>query len=285
MTTVDSGQRWQVGAAKTVGAAHVRGGKGCQDAFCFRDLGGAAAIAVADGHGSPRSPRSAEGAQIAAEVAVKWLEDLWHSLTPDSGAPNLSAIKQTAENVFSRGVVREWRARIAERPDAPRDVEEFGSTLLAVLATEHYLLCTQLGDGDILLVNQNGSVERPMPPDERLFANETTSLCMSDAWRDMRTEVRHIFDDPPALIVVATDGYSNSFVDDEAFLKVGPDYLALIREQGLPGVVATLEASLAEVSRRGSGDDISVGLLFLAMTPAAPASADEKGEQRGAASG
>jgi hypothetical protein len=34
---------------------------------------------------------------------------------------------------------------------------------------------------------------------------------------------------PPALILLATDGYANSFPDEAGFLKVGSDLLGMIR--------------------------------------------------------
>jgi hypothetical protein len=119
----------------------------------------------------------------------------------------------------------------------------------------------QLGDGDILVVSETGEVIRPLPGDERLFANETTSLCSHNAWCDFRVSFQPLLSRPPALILLATDGYANSFHNEVGFLKVGPDILEKIRSGGLDVVNEGLETWLSETSQLGSGDDITLGII------------------------
>jgi hypothetical protein len=66
------------------------------------------------------------------------------------------------------------------------------------------------------------------------------------------------------LILVATDGYANSFVNDAAFLRVGSDILDILRRDGAQVVQDSLGDWLREASDAGSGDDITVGLLYRA---------------------
>nr|ALS90004.1 protein phosphatase 2C [uncultured bacterium] len=137
----------------------------------------------------------------------------------------------------------------------------YGATILTVLVTETFIFYLQLGDGDILLVTDAGQVERPLPKDERLFANETTSLSSENAWPDFRFGFQILEDAPPALILISTDGYANSFISEEAFLKVGTDILKLIRSDGLDEVDRNLETWLAEASHAGSGDDTTLAII------------------------
>lgn len=150
---------------------------------------------------------------------------------------------------------------------------KYGTTLLAVLATTEWLLYLQLGDGDILVVRDDGQVERPLGKDLRLLGGETTSLCTTDAWKDMRAVLRPIAEEAPALVLLSTDGYANSFSSDGDFLKTGPDYLRLIREEGWEYVQANLESWLTETSQLGSGDDIAVGILYRHIEGSEPARA------------
>ena len=63
----------------------------------------------------------------------------------------------------------------------------YGSTLLAVVLADEFLICFQLGDGDVLAVSDaTGVAERVIPKDETLIANETTSLCQEDGLRYVR---------------------------------------------------------------------------------------------------
>src|SRR5436305_1513624 len=82
------------------------------------------------------------------------------------------------------------------------------------------------------------------PADVRLFGNETTSLCLPDAWNDMHVDVQP--ESAPALILLASDGYANSFSDDAAFRRVGSDLLEMIRADGLDAVSQALPGWLAD---------------------------------------
>jgi len=134
--------------------------------------------------------------------------------------------------------------------------------LLAAVAVGPDLLFLQLGDGDILCVHDDGATSRPMKEDSRLIANQTTSLCQNEAPENFRYAQIHADGGPSAtLILLSSDGYSNSFSSDEDFLQVGSDYLELLRQFGAEKVLAQLEHILSEASRKGSGDDITLGML------------------------
>jgi hypothetical protein len=137
----------------------------------------------------------------------------------------------------------------------------YGATIITVIVTATFVSYCQLGDGDILVVGESGVVQRPMPDDDRLFANETTSLCALDPSRDFRTVFQALAGAPPALILATTDGYSNSFSDDQAFQAIGPDILEMVREDGLDALRGRLAPWLREASRVGSGDDITLGMI------------------------
>ena len=64
----------------------------------------------------------------------------------------------------------EGRAAVMTAPELA-----YGATLLAAAATDRVLLYLQLGDGEILSVTAQGTTTRPLPPDDRLIANQTTS--------------------------------------------------------------------------------------------------------------
>lgn len=189
------------------------------------------------------------------------------------------------------------KARAAVEKD---NVIAYGATLLMAWITDSFIAYLQLGDGDIVAISEadppaatseagsaiqadrqaaaedGGSMagedepprgveaDRPLPKDERLFANETTSLCGDKAWNDFRVSFQPLYGTPPALITLSTDGYLNSFVDESAFLQVGPDLLKMIRAEGLERVGEELPAWLDEASQVGSGDDITLALVYRA---------------------
>ncbi len=242
-------------------------------------------LVVSDGHGSDKSFRSEIGSRFAVEGTVALLRELVEAIpTP----PNLSAVKRTAEERLPQELVRGWQASVdahlAEHPfeegelarveakRGPKGRQEvlenprlaYGATLLATLIASDFMLFLQLGDGDILAVQDGGEVVRPLPRDARLIANETTSLCMTRAWREIRLRFQASYGGVPALVLLSTDGYANSFVNEAAFLKVGTDLLSILSDEGADAVEKNLTAWLQEASESGSGDDITLGILYRA---------------------
>jgi serine/threonine protein phosphatase PrpC len=137
----------------------------------------------------------------------------------------------------------------------------YGATLLLVLVTELFILYLQLGDGDILCVDAEGNVSQPFAKDARLIANETTSLCMDKAWQDIQVRLLPYSDHPPVLILLATDGYANSFGSTTDFLEIGREYRALIADRGQAELKQQLKKFLQDTSQSGSGDDITLGVI------------------------
>jgi hypothetical protein len=228
-------------------------------------------MAISDGHGSQKSFRSQSGAYFAVHIAVEIIKEFIES---QSDVSNFTRVKRIAEEQLPKEFVRQWKAKVlsdikakpfsveeSERLKGKDDVIAYGATLLAVLVTSEFIMYWQIGDGDILTLLENGEIERPIPKDERLFANETTSLCAKDAWQDFRFCFQPILDSPPNLILLATDGYANSFGTDESFLKVASDILEIIHKKGFDFVRSNLQDWLKEASESGSGDDITVGII------------------------
>ncbi|MGH9413968.1 MAG: PP2C family serine/threonine-protein phosphatase [Terriglobales bacterium] len=248
---------WQSGGASVRGAQHQRLGLPVQDAIGWRQLPQGVALAVADGHGSAASSRSDVGARLAVDTAL----DLLASIASDPAA--------ASPDDLARALVDTWRAAVrshaAQHPLTPEPASLFpvyGTTVLAALATGQDLLLLQLGDGDLLLVSSASHVRRAWPRDARLLGGETTSLCMPEAWRELRIARRPLTVDPPALIILCTDGYSNSFRTERGFLRVGRDILSMVRAHGIQQVERDLGVWLEEASRLGSGDDSTAGLLY-----------------------
>jgi serine/threonine protein phosphatase PrpC len=276
---------WKVVGASVRGASHQRRGLPNQDAIAWLPESEDAlplVMAVSDGHSSPRCFRSDAGAALAVRCCAHVIRGFFDA---QPGEAALSAIEGKVRECLPQQLERSWKdAVLCAIRDAPFSLAEleqlekneggiarssveanpfvaYGATLLLVVVGNGFVLYVQLGDGDILAVGDAGEVSRPLPADERLFGNETTSLCLSEAWRDVRWKLETGDAARPALILVSTDGYSNSFRDDAGFLKVGCDLLDIIRSEGLAFVSEHLERWLEEATQAGSGDDITVGVL------------------------
>jgi len=254
---------WQVVGESVRGAVHERNGLPNQDAICWLPASGEGSsivLAVADGHGSAKYSRSHIGASLAVESAAHLVQDFINR-----DFENLSLLKDATEDWLPRALVRKWVEVVTDHLNADplnqESIVAYGATLIVAAVSERFALYLQLGDGEILTVSESGEVTRPLTRDERLIANETTSLCAPDAWRDFRVSFQPLNHSSPALILLSTDGYPNSFRHESGFFKVGSDILRMIREHGLAMVKDNLAAWLSDSTRAGSGDDVTLGIL------------------------
>ena len=144
---------------------------------------------------------------------------------------------------------------------ASRKRMAYGSTVIATLLTSEYMHAFQLGDGDLVLVKKDNTTLLPLATDEKQLGNDTDSLCSPRAWADFRSKLIPFHQEKPLLVLLATDGYKNSFRTDSGFLKVATDLVDFIRESGWEEIKNSLPTWLNEASQIGSGDDVTVGIL------------------------
>jgi cell division protein FtsB len=284
-----SPQQWLCTGKSVRGAAHDRSGLPNQDAIDWYPHSGKSLpliLAVSDGHGSATSFRSDRGSSFAVTTAIEeiraFLPDLMSEIDP-------SKIEEIVISRLLEKLSTRWQEQVKQDlrshqiTDAERqtligkDGEKalksiqanpflvYGATLLVVVITDQFIVYLQLGDGDILHVDEQGNTTRPLGKNPQLIANQTTSLCMDRAWEQFEISVEFYSQaEPhatPALILVSTDGYANSYASDEKFFKIGRDYLELIRSTGIESIESQLAGFLSETSSGGSGDDISLGIL------------------------
>lgn len=279
---------WQIVGASVPGAIHRRSGAPNQDALSWWSAEGEkplAVLCVADGHGGSEYTRSHIGSRRAVKEAQMLLvSEVMPRILDGDGLHNLAQFKRQLSEQMPKLLVSRWRASVFEhatdnpitedeishanggeagepratKPSSPVE-RRYGATLLAVLLTPELHLYIQLGDGDVLTVTADGEVVRPpFGIDSHLFANYTTSLCSKEAWRFVRIHFQPIVDSPPEFIMLATDGYANSFADDADFEQVARDLYSAIKQDGLAAVAGRLPDWLEATSKGGSGDDISV---------------------------
>lgn len=286
--TKASTEIWRYFGHSEHGAQHRRAGLPNQDAWKAKQLEGVDSglvVAVADGHGSPRACRSHEGARLAVIAACETFDEF---VKQHRSAP-IPLIKAETERLAAR-IVQQWRALVTlhctsepltaseksvlgEARDGapaapPNDVPSFlayGTTVIAVAVTPAFMIYLQLGDGDILVVPEGGAQTfRPLPNDDGFIANETTSLCLepTTAIGACRVQFQFVQGAPPALILLSTDGYSNSFSSAEGFERVATDLLKVLRGEGQQSVEDQLPDWLMSASSDGSGDDVTVAVLW-----------------------
>lgn len=264
---------WNTIGASVTGSRHLRAGQPNQDALCHGELPAGTGVfaALSDGHGSKTCFRSDYGAQRAVLLVREALQsqeavkDLQRPQGPEALAERLVArwrqemLRHLKQHPFqpeeTDGLEKPQRAVLGRNA-----LVAYGATLLAAVAMAQEVILLQLGDGDFLYLEEDGAVKAALEPDQRHLGNATTSLCLPDALEAFR--YRRWQGSVPRMVLGSTDGYGNSFRSETGFMKALQDYALLMEAHGWQSVSDRLPQWLSETSHQGSGDDISLALLF-----------------------
>lgn len=261
-------KNWEISWAQVTGSMHIKKQMPCQDAICYNHLEeGSFVCAIADGHGSRACLYSDEGARLATKVAVSLIEEMSFHNTDEA---LYKLLKQTKEINLPQQIERRWKEAVRDQhqlkmrtPQSGKSLYElYGTTLMLFFVTASFLYALQIGDGDLLVVDETGKVQYVLEAPVT-YGVETHSLCEHKCWRYAKSVcVPLVHDFKMKLFLMSTDGYANSFVSTKDFLKVGSDYLNLIQQVPRETLEATLPTWLTEASRVGSGDDITLALIY-----------------------
>ena len=224
------------------------------------ELQGSPILALSDGHGGSSYDRSDVGSAIAVGLAAVIAGSIGRDVI--AGATPSSA--WTTE--LPRRIVQQWRRVVLDDQnalDAPADAMEhvtrYGATVLGAAIGDDAGLFFQLGDGDLVIVDTDLKVHRPTPAVTDMFGSETESLCQEDAEYKVRLtrQVR------PAkeilMVMLSSDGVSNSFVDDSGFEGFVRDVAERSTTMSREMLRAQLFRWIASCTKF-SGDDVSMAL-------------------------
>jgi hypothetical protein len=265
---------WRVIVGTARGITHETRHLPNQDSAESRAIAGGVVAAVADGHGAVRHFRSSTGSMLAARAACAVVEEL----TAQTSAPWTDGVAGSLRDQLPRAIVTRWRELVArhlelhpftadelaaleiagDRPEIP-----YGSTLLVAVVAGGWLVCAQIGDGDMLAVRPDGHGWTAVAGDERLDGFHTTSLCQAGAVGSFRTAAYDLQTEPLLALLLGTDGYGNAQASDPWQPEVAKDIAELAARHDHRWFERQL-AGWAErcASAAGSGDDTTITLLL-----------------------
>jgi hypothetical protein len=250
--------------------------------------------AVADGHGADECFRSRTGAEAAVGTAVETLRQFAESILQEEESEQafyrtIFHDPRERRMILQRladTIVAGWTDRVledyeenppateetGEMPQAAVEPEQiahiYGTTLIAALWLPECLILLQQGDGRCDVFYEDGSVDQPIPWDERCHENVTTSMCDSDAAASFRSCVIDRKETPVMACFLDCDGVEDAYHDsDETMAGVHTFHKHLILKllsMQEAEFDEYLEEFLPEFSAfgifgpTGSGDDVSV---------------------------
>jgi hypothetical protein len=277
-------ERWDLLTGAVKGAAKQYS----QDRCAAREVAGGRAVvlAVADGHGSAPHFRSDLGARWAVEEFTVCAEEFAHAAVGRDGADDagswwggLTALRAAARRL-PQLVAHRWYERATlhdasspahgthRHPAKGPDLTAYGTTLVGAVLTRRLLVCWQLGDGDIVVLDAAGTPYAPLytGPD---LGDETDSLCAPESWHRARCHWQPLTSEGPSGVLLSTDGLSKSFTDHQGFLDFAAGVHGRAHELGMPAVRSRLTEWLSHAAQY-SGDDTTLVGAFEAVGPAAP---------------
>lgn len=271
-------------SATETGYNHTRINKVCEDASDFYDDEKMHICVVADGHGSDNYPRTEFGSKFAVDAAIKNVIEFVNTAEK-------SQVINDAENNFERmnqlakSILRSWYESVEEdynkKPFTEKELEKvsdkyknrylsenieerkvekaYGCTLIIYVITDDYSFGMQIGDGKCVLIDENGQFLEPIPWDADCQLNVTTSICDDDAIDEFRF---YISDKMPTAVFIGSDGIDDSYANEEELYALYRSILKIFIEHGDEIGKSEIREYLPVLTKRGSGDDVSMGLII-----------------------
>lgn len=270
-------------SAKQIGFNHVKSNKVCEDASDYYADDKVCICVVADGHGSDNYPRTDRGANFAVNSSIHCILDFvdlvnsedvltdekhdYDVLTQlaksilkdwyDSVEKDYSAHPFTLEEL--KNVSDKYKKKyLSEDPNIRRVEKAYGCTLIAYVVTNQYSFGLQIGDGRCVLIQEDGTCTEPIPWDDNCQLNITTSICDSDAIDEFRF---YVSDEFPMAVFCGSDGIDDSYSNSSEMYELYRSMLKIFADYGVEIGEKEIKEYLPTLTKKGSGDDVSVGLI------------------------
>lgn len=264
------------------GSSHIRKDLPREDAGIKLDENGIKVFAVADGHGDSRCCRAYIGADLICKIASVELREFARTIQNKEWINKLfddKGHKQLIDTLVT-SIIGKWGNAVNEEFERnPLSDSElvvasglnvnfstgvgieklYGTTLIAGLVTDSYLLLLQQGDGRCDVFDEHGDVSQPIPWDDRCVGNGTTSVCDNDAIQSTRVVIIDLKKMPVIACIAGTDGVEDSFsMSMEKLHAYYRDMIIYCCNEGVERLEEHLETELSELSNNGSADDVTV---------------------------
>lgn len=261
-----------------IGASHIKNGMVCQDCSQSCEKTECRLVVVCDGHGGADYFRSDRGSKLAAVAFMDCMEN--PDLIAALSAAATEKQRQSRMEQLIKSIIARWNSLVEQdMRQYPFDEDElsgvsekarrryeagerlqaaYGTTLIGAVLADDFWLGLQIGDGKCVAVSETGEFTQPIPWDEECFLNVTTSLCDENAAKEFRFCFSRTL---PAAVFIGSDGIDDCFAGDERLYDFYRVTLKSFAETDEETAIAQLNEYLPTLSEKGSGDDMSVGIL------------------------
>lgn len=246
---------WKIFLASKRGRSHIATGKVCQD-YCLAEkiTEELFVTAAADGHGGDDYVKSDVGAKEACNSVVALAKKY-------SRLDSINFLNKWRSPEFKAELFDRWQAAVikdyrAENPDTKeadaKIIRKYGTTLLFCVVTKSHFILGQIGDGAILLFNdQNRSqlFKRHNPK----FDSKTASLASRNGRYSLLVDSYRRFNSVFNKILLSTDGIYDKLDRGTSFARYANELAEQIRGKRVEEIEPFTVAGI-DVSEKSSDD-------------------------------
>ena len=269
-----------------IGQRYIEKEKPCEDSSISYDSENIKIAIIADGHGDKKCFRSNIGSRIACEVSLEKMKDFAFALQNENVEDQIFNEKR-AEKLISHlfiSIVSSWKEKVlqdlSDNPPSDEEYESagdnnaaiykagnglthiYGTTLIAMLMTERYLLVIHQGDGRCVVMHNDGIIDQPVPWDPRCEGRNTASLCDEDVLAHWRYHLIDLSKDTIVACYAVSDGIEDSFETQKEVNAYLCMHAADYAELGKDAYLEALPQHFSILTKQGSQDDISIGCII-----------------------
>lgn len=278
---------WEVIGTTVQGPDHKRRGKSNQDAIGWSQKKPGhlpIILSVADGLGDEMFSRSGKGSQFAVDASIeicnrhirkihRWREgqirhrllneiiECWNQkISEDLKSEPFSP----EEERLSTKYVQHFLSKIPEEERIDPSIfirsYPYSTTLNTVIVTPAAIIVLQIGDGDIVIVREDGSTKEVFSL--QMDCGRVIPLSYPNVRDSCNVCRRSMEQAKPLIIYLSSDGYSagydSSKVDFEEIIAF--EFHSNIQKFSIVDIQTALPSLLEELSQ-GSGDDLTLGII------------------------
>lgn len=228
--------------------------KPSQDYFKIEEIRDSLICTVADGHSGDFFTYSHKGSKFACEAAIKVIKKYI-----DKDINKIESLLEDKQ--IQIDICNEWRALVDEDMKGylpvvfKKNYFKYGTTLLLAIITEEYILYLKLGDGDIL-IKQDNYIKRVLPLYKKYIVD---CLAEEKAYDKMIYKIMK-YEKGISNIIIYSDGFENSFnlysdmvyEINNTLLKYNKNIFSKMKLE------KNYSKYLSELSKNVSLDDISI---------------------------
>lgn len=255
----------------SIGYAHVRDHKPCQDYSASYKDNERIIITCCDGHGGAQYVRSEIGSKLASTAIMNVFKDIDSKFLRESNENKLyEKIKllvlceynKLVEREIAKSPIRkkELAGLTEEQVDALRfnPAKAFGTTLAGAMVYKNKIIVVSIGDTETLGVRK-GQLLKIFDNSNDPAGNVTYSMCQEDAFQYLR--VRILKSSDLDGIILCTDGLSSPYLSYENLAKgfVKPMVRRIFNTKSMVSVEEVVEKIASSI---GFGDDVSLSFII-----------------------